>query len=430
MADGAGDGGFDRRTHAFGVPQERGAGRGGGQAATTTRTAAGEEQVTLDAETQEHIGLQTVTVAETTRQPEAKAYGELQEDPSRGFVLRAPFAGVLEASEKVAWPAIGQTVEGGAAVAAIRPRLSPVERIDLTSRLLTARAEVEETDSSLVSARAAYEARKKLNSENKIVSDRALDEAEANVKGLEARRTSAVETGQLIEAALAPKGGATAALPMHVAASGEVVAVLAQPGESVEPGQEIARLARYDRMIARVELPAGQPFDAAAKTARIVALGYEAHPLSGERISLAAGSDARTRGAVMLFAVDPKEIPVRPGAAVTAAVPLTGEPIRGIEVPRSAVLRVGGHAWVYVRTGETTFVRRELPPDESTDSGWFVTKVLAPGDRIVTVAAQTVLSEELKSQIGSDEESMPFHVDRPLDFRFTIAASCWSLRAP
>ena len=62
------------------------------------------------------------------------------------------------------------------------------------------------------------------------------------------------------------------------------------------------------------------------------------------------------------------------------------------------MVRQSGKAWVYVQTAPDLFARREVALEEQTAEGWF-TRSLLPGDRVVTTGAQTLLSEEFKSQI-------------------------------
>ena len=91
---------------------------------------------------------------------------------------------------------------------------------------------------------------------------------------------------------------------------------------------------------------------------------------------------------------------------MTAYLPAGKTAVNGVTVPRSAVVRYGGHSWVYVQVRDDVFVRREVTLDRTNDAGWFVRQGLERGDRAVVVGAQMLLSEELKSQIriGEGEE--------------------------
>ena len=72
-------------------------------------------------------------------------------------------------------------------------------------------------------------------------------------------------------------------------------------------------------------------------------------------------------------------------------------------LPRTAVVRYASRAWVYVQTSDEVFTRREASLVSPTPDGWFVKTGFAPGDPVVVTGAQTLLSEELKSETGEEE---------------------------
>jgi hypothetical protein len=99
--------------------------------------------------------------------------------------------------------------------------------------------------------------------------------------------------------------------------------------------------------------------------------------------------------------------PSRPGLAVgmnlVAFVPI-GEPLRGIVVSQSAIVWWQGKAWAYEQVSPTTFARREVPTDNPVSGGYFVPAAnLAPETKIVMVGAQTLLSEEFRSEIQQQD---------------------------
>ena len=369
----------------------------------TARRAGDEVVVTLDAEAQRRIGLRTEALQPAALQPEVTAYGSLEADPSRSFTLRAPVAGRLAPPPGRAWPGIGAIVADGQVVGQLEPRLAPVERVDLAARLAAARADLEAVTASLVAARASLERARTLNAEGKIVSDRSLQEAEARVRGEEARLHALTEAVGLIDASLTARSGATSSRPLAVAHGGEVVEVPVQPGEAVESGQPLLRAARFDRLLARVYLAAGQSVEEMSPRARIVVFGHEGSPLRGERVALAAAADPTTRGQTVLFRVGSTGFPLRPGAAITAYLAIPGPTRTGVVIPRTAVVRAEGRAWVYVQLGEPRFRRQVVNLDAPTPGGWFAASGVGPGDRVVVDGAQTLLSEEFKSQIKLED---------------------------
>ncbi|MGH7973005.1 MAG: hypothetical protein ACREIC_30175, partial [Limisphaerales bacterium] len=76
-----------------------------------------------------------------------------------------------------------------------------------------------------------------------------------------------------------------------------------------------------------------------------------------------------------------------------------GQPLRGVVVPEAAVVRAAEKTWVYVQTDATHFTRRSVGQEHPVADGWFVTAGVLPNDRVVSTGAQTLLSEERKTQI-------------------------------
>ena len=367
-------------------------------------TPEGETIIRLETQTQQRVGLKTEVLEAATRQPELPAYGLLQEDPAASFTVRAPVAGILRTGDSATWPDLNRRIDAGALVGYVEPRLTQTERIDLAARLTQARADAAEAEAALASARASYENKRKLNVEDKAVSDRAVEEAQAKLKSEEAHRDAALRIVHLIESASTAASAPASRFELLVEQAGEVVDAPAHPGEAVEAGQILLRVGRFDTLLARIELPLGQQFDEAANAALIVPVGDEEHALVGQRLGLAVATEySAARGPILLYRVATAGLSLRPGAAVIAHVPTRGGQLTGVLIPRAAVIRLLGKAWAYVQTGDEQFARRELAEAEFTGDAWFVTRGFEAGDRVVTDGAQVLLSEELKAQIAKEE---------------------------
>jgi RND family efflux transporter MFP subunit len=362
------------------------------------RSADGQESITLDAQTQERIGLKTEVLAGASRQPQVLAYGTLQEDPAQAFVLRAPIAGTLRQTAQQKWPGIGAVLADGAAVGVVAPRFTSLDQVDLATKLLSAKSEVEATAASLVASRAEYQRLSVLNANGLGASVRAVQEAEAKVKGEEARLRGATETCKVIEAAMAAQAGPSGPVTLKVDYAGQVVELWARPGEAVEAGQTLLKLARFDQVLAAVTVPLGEKVDSSVSTARLVVAGSENQVLPAERVALAPTASSMTLGQTFLFRLTEGKLGLRPGMAVTAYLPATGHASKGVVMPRSAVIRYAGRAWAYVQQDDK-FIRREVAVDEPAERGWLVTSGWQEGQRVVVSGAQVLLSEELKSQI-------------------------------
>ena len=368
-----------------------------------TRGPNGEVIVKLDGDTQSRIGLKTELARSETIYPETAAYGRLQEDPATSFIVRAPVAGTLRSSQSRDWPRLGENLSDGLSFGIVEPRLVPFERIDVGNRLTNAQADVEAAQASMDASRTEYERLKSLNV-NKNVSDRAVQETEARLKGDRARLEAARKNVAQLEAAAKAQSGGAGPVALTTRA-GEVVEVFAHPNEAVESGQQILRVASYDAMLARVDLPAGEAADSKISFARIVPVGHEDREVRGERVSLASTVDPRTLGQGYLFRVTGLGSMLRPGAALTAYLQIAGKPTAGIVIPESALVRSAGKIWAYRKIADDQFTRVEIDPERSTSRGTLVTRGVSSGDRIVTVGAQVLLSEEQKSQIQILEEN-------------------------
>ena len=370
-----------------------------------SRNAEGDLIITLDAETQKRIALETAALTADTVRPEVAAYGRVQEDPDASFVVRAPTAGILRAATGRNWPLIGETIPDGTSIGTIEPRLAPIERVDLATRISDARADAEAAEARVIAARANFQRARILNADNKNISDRALQEAEASLKTEEARLAAARRNAAELDAAAARQATGTTPMPLPVSRGGEVVEILARPNETIESGQPILRVARFDTLLVRVDVPAGEIVDRRLTMARIVAVGQEDRPLTGQRVSVAPTVDPSTLGQGFLFRIAGASTSLRPGAAVVAYLQAPGAAQHGVIVPYSAIVRAGGKTWVFRQLEPDEFSRREVAADRTTGKGVLVLESLKPGDRIVVEGAQFLLSEEQKSQIQVGEEA-------------------------
>jgi hypothetical protein len=176
-------------------------------------------------------------------------------------------------------------------------------------------------------------------------------------------------------------------------------------------GRPIASLAAADRArlvnalvarsaaIVRVTVPAGQSLNQQPNAAQVTMLGYEGHPVIAQALWSAPAINPELQGEAFMLRIAADRLPLRPGAAVTAKLVSSGNSLRGVVIPNSAIVRTADGTWAYVQIAPTRFERRPVPSNQATQSGWLVTDGFAPGDRIVAKGAQALLSEEFKSQI-------------------------------
>jgi RND family efflux transporter MFP subunit len=359
------------------------------------------EGVKLDRETQERIGIELQRLKPTVERFEVSVYGTLEADPSEEFVLRSPMAGFVVSHGN--WPSLGANLAWGAKIGSVRPRLTAVDRLTLQERLVSAHAEAEAAQSSVAAAREELNRLQQLNADDKNASDKSVEEAVARLSAEEGRLKTAQGSVQLIGDTLRPESDAGAA-PLEMAKGGQVLEVSAQPGESVESGQTLIRVASFNHLLARLYVPPGQTIDNSVTRAMVAPTGGGNDAIPARRVSLAASIDPKYQGQVLLFRLSQSKAQLRPGQAVTARLAMPGPEEHGVLIPARAILRYQGQTWVYLQTEAGEFVRRAVTLDHPARGGWLVTSGFQPDQQVVVSGGQVLLSEEMKSQLEQDEQ--------------------------
>jgi hypothetical protein len=156
-------------------------------------------------------------------------------------------------------------------------------------------------------------------------------------------------------------------------------------------------------VLVRVDLPGGESLAAPPPGARVVTLSGKT--TEAKFLSPVTEVDPLLQGQGFVFSIQPNEISLAPGQAVTVWLQIPGDPLAGVIIPRDAVVRMEGAGWVYVMNkdkGGEAFTRKKIPLDRPTEAGWFITGIVKGDDYIVVTGAQTLLSEELKAALSPD----------------------------
>jgi biotin carboxyl carrier protein len=406
-------------------PHEGGGGSGHEEEAapfSVEHAPSGESMVVLSQEAREAAGIETASPKAATVAPEVAAIGVLLADPALGATLRAPLPGTIVAGKDGGWPAVGARVAAQAPIGMLAPRTPPLttaEVADLASRLALARGEEKSLQAELDAANAALKRARELNQLDKGVSDQAVEAAVAAATGAEARLAAAKASAAIFEKAASAAGTVQLEpLPLLAPRDGEVTAVLAQPGENVEAGAALLRIADFRELLAEVRLPAGAAAPPAATKARVVVNGAGARApvrsLDASVVGLAPEVGA-VAPALRLRVSDPTGA-LRPGLGVTAYLAIGGEPASALAVPAAAVLRYAGRTWVYVEVEDGRFTRRAVTVARVEGDLALVTREagaagkagaaagLESGSKIVTTGATVLLSQEQIAAGGSEEE--------------------------
>jgi len=95
---------------------------------------------------------------------------------------------------------------------------------------------------------------------------------------------------------------------------------------------------------------------------------------------------------------------LQPGTLLDAYVPDPSRAVIGVLVPDSALVRHAGSTWAYVETGSNVFARVRLPDVAAFSNRRVVKGDIAPGDRVVSRGAQSLLAEEFRAAIPEEDD--------------------------
>ena len=281
--------------------------------------------------------------------------------------------------EKEKWQAL-DLEKGEPEKTELQPRRIAFGRVLDPTPIVTLDGELSAAEAALAASRAEYERTQGLFKNGENLARKTLETAHAQF------RADEIKADGLHRGALLEWGPVFAALDAE------------QRHEFVE------QLVRGETALIRVDILPGDVLAEPPKSARVLVLGREEKPVETQSITPAAAVDPKTQAQGFILRVDRPPFALRPGMALTAWLELPQPPRAGFAVPRSAVLRHDGRAWVYVQEEEEKFVRKPVTLDTPLDGdkGWFVAEGggIKADDLLVVTGAQSLLSEELKAQGG------------------------------
>ncbi len=159
-------------------------------------------------------------------------------------------------------------------------------------------------------------------------------------------------------------------------------------------------LLKQKAVLFRVDLLPGESFVGIPKSVRLAALTGDETTVEAEVLGVAPSADPQNRSPAFIALLRTNGPP--PGALLTAFVPVGGAAEKGVLLPRSAILRHDGEAFVWLQTGDDKFERRRVELGRALNDGILALSGVVEGDRVVVTAAQQLLSEELKASGGAE----------------------------
>ena len=152
-----------------------------------------------------------------------------------------------------------------------------------------------------------------------------------------------------------------------------------------------------------ISLPGNRHLQTGIQTILIDEQGRRDQAISATLISAAPQVDPITQGERYFFKTEGRKLAF--GARVSAWITDSDKASNvGVIIPESAVVWHLGQAIVFIKTEDGAFKRRLLPELIADKDGYFAATGFNAGETIVTTGAQTLLSQELKELIPSEDD--------------------------
>jgi hypothetical protein len=253
--------------------------------------------------------------------------------------------------------------------------------LDLKASYNTPRTDLLRTRASARASFAEYERLRKLNQNGKDASDKAVEAARATAESDAALVENAQQAITVLNGSALLRWGP----------------VVARWMEGNSPQFDALLMQR--RFLLQVTSTTASPFSAPKQAT--VQLSDGTHT-QADLVSVVPQLDPRLQVPSLLYiiAAHPGLVP---GVNLSVFLP-SGSPQNGVVIPSTAVVRSQGIAWCYVEKSPGRFIRTLVETVDPVANGWFVTRGFEPGEHVVTAGAQTLLSEEFRSQIQADKD--------------------------
>ncbi|MDP8567117.1 hypothetical protein [Methylophilus aquaticus] len=258
--------------------------------------------------------------------------------------------------------------------------------IDYNSQYQLLKTQLAVAESVLPNHQLQYQRYKQLNEDDKNVSDKVMQEAQALVIN-DQTQISATQSqlSALRETIIAQWGKPLAALVTQQSTTNALHDLLLQK-----------------KVLVQVSFPLNFKDPDPHSYINITPIHDHVKPIQAEYVSQSIQSDISNIGKTYFYSAPADYLRIGMRVNVVPAQSSSAM-LHGVMVPNQAIVWHAGLAWVYVKTKPDTFLRKPVSMETELDDGWFDTSLPA-GAEVVTRGAQLLLSEEFKFLIKNEND--------------------------
>jgi membrane fusion protein, heavy metal efflux system len=371
-----------------------------GQQQSRPKTEAAKDgAVHLPAEQIRANNIKTAQAVEQEISPTVVAIGRIKPRSGAESQVFAPFAGRIVA-ESI--PRLGAAVQAGQFLADIEQIFAASERVQFKTASLQLQSEIDQARQEVDIRQKEFERSRELY-DGGAIALKEFQMAESSLKQAQVKLQGAQRAKAEYDQAAAQQSEQRRT-PIRAPISGTIVSIDLVPGQQVEPSKSLMTIVDTNGVWAEVAVHESDLSQVRhSPTAQIVSLSDPARAYQARLVNVGIAVDKENRTIPVTFAVPNPEQNLKIEMAIEARIP-TGVPQKTVVVPAAAILSEQGISSVFVEAEPGVFHRRVVTTGSRSGSSIAIVQGLSAGEKVVSVGAQSLNSEALKSLIPVDEE--------------------------
>ncbi|HYR43313.1 MAG TPA: efflux RND transporter periplasmic adaptor subunit [Terriglobia bacterium] len=369
------------------------------QARTRSSASPDDGSVHLTGEQIRANNIQTTAATTDNTAPSITATGRTKARAGAESRVFAPFAGRILISVP---PRLGGEVRAGQVLAEVEQIFPASERVQLKATSLQletdidhGRQEVDLRQKELDRARELYD--------GGAIPLKEFQSAEFNVKQAQTKLEGAQRAKAEYDATIEQQSDQRLT-PIRAPIAGTIVAMDLVGGQQVDPSKDLMTIVDTNTVWAELAVRESDlPQMRQATAAEIVVPSDPNRVHSGQLVTVGIVVDPQNRTVPVIFAVPNPDRSLKLDMLIEGRVPV-GPLRKTVVVPASAVLSEQGISSVFVETEPGVFRRRIITAGQRHGANIAIVSGLEANEKVVSVGAQSLNSETLKTLIPRDEE--------------------------
>ncbi len=344
----------------------------------------------------------TARPRQETLAPSIAVIGRVQAQPGREAEIAPPFAGRL-ISSGASIPTVGTSVKRGQILVELEQLLTAPERTQYASQVTQAEASATQAQQE-VDLRSVELDRAKQLFNGGAIPQKQYQTAEFNLRQAESRLQSAQKSIAQFQALLSQGSQGPRRVPILAPISGTVVTSDLTLGMQVDPAKNLMRIVDLSTVWVQAAVPESE-LGATRKVGRaeVTSPAVPGRIFQATLVTVGPLVDAVNRTVPVIYRVNNSDASLKVDMTAEVRIP-TGAPMPVLLIPASAVLYGAGQSLVFIEQQPGSYQRRNVITGESRGTEVIVRSGLNPGEKVVSVGAETLRSELLKSDIPTQEQ--------------------------